>query len=150
MAPANQFVSRCGIFSLSNCLSFPCVFFRACPREDCIRLITLMSLRQIEGIDRPSESLRAHEECTRGRGHRVKRVSVLNLGNYYFPHTFGLFAGGFHFERDFRRVREIDLARSIQFGNAGDSPRTAKEPSPVELRDGDSQLNVLLIGAIMA
>jgi hypothetical protein len=44
---------------------------------------------QIEVVDRPSESLRAHEECSKGCIYWVKRAGVLNLGNYYFPHSFG-------------------------------------------------------------
>ena len=45
-------------------------------------------LWQIEAIDRPSEALRTHKEGSGGRMDRLKRVGVLNLGNYYFPHMF--------------------------------------------------------------
>jgi hypothetical protein len=69
---------------------------------------------QIELPDRLSESLRAHEECPRGRIHWIKRVGVLNPVNYYFPHTFGFLrvgsirAGFPQGERD--RSRPLDSA----------------------------------------
>jgi hypothetical protein len=49
---------------------------------------------QIELPDRLSESFRAHEESPRGCIHWIKRVGVLNLGNYYIAHTFGFLRVG--------------------------------------------------------
>ena len=83
-----------------------------------------VDLWQIEVLDRPSEPLRAHEECARGCIHWVKRVGVLNLGNYYFPHTLVL-CGRVLFRAGFPQ-REIDHGRSIRLGNDGDSTEEQK------------------------
>jgi hypothetical protein len=77
-------------------------------------------LWQIDVLDRPSESLRAHEECARGSILWVKRVGVLNLGNYYFPHTL-VPSGRVLFRAGFPQ-RKIDRARSIQVGHDEESP----------------------------
>jgi hypothetical protein len=100
---------------------------------------------QIEAVDRPSEALRTHEEGSWGRMDWVKRVGVLNLGNYYFPHMF--------------------CPLRVRFTSSG-NPSGAIVPARFGLvitatlpkrkeafisRDGsgDSQLNVLFIGVMM-
>jgi len=49
-------------------------------------------MRVGEVVDRLNESVYAHEKGAWGRVRRVKRVGVLNLSYYDFPHIFGLSA----------------------------------------------------------
>jgi hypothetical protein len=52
---------------------------------------------QIEVVDHLRESLSAHEKCARRSVRWVKLVGVLNLGNYYLPHTLWCSVDGFLF-----------------------------------------------------
>ena len=93
---------------------------------------------QIEVVDRPSESFRAHEVGA-GRYFRwFKRVSILNLGNYDFPHVwflFGLISSG---------VPARNCARSPSAGPFPMLFRAAGEPSLAEPHGERCQVECLI------
>lgn len=80
-------------------------------------------LCQIEVVDHLRESLSAHEKCARRSVRWVKLVGVLNLGNYYLPHTLWCSVDGFLFGNIPERCILSMMAQ------VGSTVRSAGEPT---------------------